>query len=54
MEIHQSISQNTPSFLVQKILYFKIDSRPQKCPFSLTLAPLRGGGAKGPLVVFSK
>ena len=29
MKINQSISQNTLSFLVEKILYFKIDSSPK-------------------------
>ena len=35
MDIHHSISQNTPSFLVEKIFDFKVDSY-QKSPYSLT------------------
>ena len=30
MKIHQNISQNTLSFLVEKILYFKVDSCKKK------------------------
>ena len=39
MEIHQEyhISQNTLSFLVEKIFYFKVDSCPKKL-YSVALA----------------
>ena len=36
MEIHQSISQNTLSFLLEKLLYFKVDSC-EKVPFPIEL-----------------
>ena len=53
MEIHQRNRQNTLSFLVNKIFYFKVDF----CPYSTKISPvassqgrtqdfLRGGGGE--------
>ena len=34
MEIHQNISQNTLRFLVEKIVYFKVDSVQKMSPYA--------------------
>ena len=35
MEIHQSISQNTLRFLIEKLLYFKIDNYQKMSPYAI-------------------